>query len=340
MQNVNRAISRLHEQTVSESAVDWRQWLKPSDISRVVAAESLAEECKNNILLGREAESGLTLPWEKAQGKVLIRPGKLAIWTGFSHHGKSALLKQLMLHAIFRGEKVLIASMEEEIGEVWQDLARLYSGVADPSPRVIDAFVEFIRGKLWLYDQQGVVDAERMIGVLRYSASELETTHAVIDSLMMLAVSRDDYDAQSRFVGELKAAAKDTGQTVHLVAHMRKRDGKTGDESLGSVHDISGGHEIASKADYVFNVWRNKKCENKLDASCLLGVDKQRGNTNWLGKIQLHFHAESRQFLENPRYIIKFFDEERDAQRRAQQAQKDATPVAREPGSDDEHYNQ
>ena len=340
MQHVNRAIARLHGQTVTESAVDWRQWMKPSEKSRVVPAESLADECKRRMLLGREAEEGITLPWSRTHGQVLMRPGKLAVWTGWSHHGKSALLKQIMLHAIFRGEKVLIASMEEEIGEVWRDMARLYSGVSEPGPRVIDAFIEFVSGNLWLYDQQGVVEAERMVAVLRYAASELKTTHAVIDSLMMLAVSRDDYDAQSKFVGELKSAAKDTQQTVHLVAHMRKRDGKTGEESPGGVHDIAGGHEIASKADYVFNVWRDKTRTDANSPSCILSVEKQRGETNWLGKIPLHYHAASRQFLENPRYIIKFFDEERDAQRRAQQAQKDTTPVAREPGSDDEHYNQ
>lgn len=323
MQNINRAISRLHGQTIQGDSVDWKNWLKPSDVSRIVPAEDLAEQCKEAMLLGREVEEGLTLPWAKSHGKVLIKPGKLAIWTGFSHHGKSSLLKQLMLHAIYRGdEKIVIASMEEEIGEVWQDMARLYAGVADPSPRVIDAFINFVRGKLWLYDQQGVVEADRMTAVLRYAASELKTTQGVVDSLMMLAVSRDDYDAQSRFVGELKSAAKDTQQTIHLVAHMRKRDGKTGDESPGSVHDISGGHEIASKADYVFNVWRNKK--ETTEPTCLLGVEKQRGKTNWIGKIGLYFHPGSRQFVENPHHPIIFYDEVRDGQRRAQKAQSAA----------------
>lgn len=330
MQHVNRAITRLSGQTLAGD-IDWRQWMQPSDISRIVPAESLADACKKTMLLGREAEPGLTLPWTRTHGKVLIRPGKLAIWTGFSHHGKSALLKQLMLHAIYCGEKVLIASMEEEIKEIWQDLALLYAGGDDPSPRVIDAFVEFVRGKLWLYDQQGVVEADRMVGVLRYAASELKTTHAVVDSLMMLAVSRDDYDAQSKFVGQLKSAAKDTGQTIHLVAHMRKRDGKTGDETPGSAHDIAGGHEIASKADYVFNVWRNKKeSQNTGDPTCLLGVEKQRGRINWLGKIQLHFHAASRQFVESPHYPINFYDPIRDAPKQR---------VTREPGDDDDMGN-
>ena len=294
---VDKAIERLN-QTLNGEAIDWKKWLKPSDVARIIPAESLAEQVKAQMLLGREREEGLKLPWDKLDGKVLIKAGKVAIWTGWSHHGKSQMLKQLMLHAIGQGEKVLIASMEEEVKEVWQDLAIIFAGNDNPTVRIIDEFVSFITGNLWLYDQQGVVDANRMQAVLRYVGSELKTTQAVIDSLMMLGVDRDDYDAQSRFVGELKSIAKDTRQTIHLVAHMRKRDGKTGDEQPGHVHDIAGGHEIASKADYVFNVWRDKTRKDDKAPECVLSVEKQRGRINWLGRIGLNYHKQSTQFIE------------------------------------------
>lgn len=285
--------------------VEWQKWLKPSELARVVPAETLAAECKANILLGRDAEIGLTLPWSKTTGKVLIRPGKLALWTGFSHHGKSNLLKQLMLHAISQGEKVLIASMEESITDVWTDLCQMYTGTDSPSPRVIDNFIHFITGQLWLYDQNGVVEGKRMQAVIRYASETYHVTQAVIDSLMMLAVDRGDYEAQSKFIGELKAVAKDTKATVHLVAHMRKSDSKNGDDVPGNVHDIAGGHEIASKADYVFGVWRNK--QNKLNTpAALLDVMKQRGYINYLGKFGLEFHEKSRQFVEDARNPNKY----------------------------------
>jgi hypothetical protein len=66
----------------------------------------------------------------------------------------------------------------------------------------------------------------------------------MIDSLMMLAIGRDDYEGQARFVSELHTFAMNSGVTVHLVAHMRKREGKGGEEVPGSIHDISGGHEL------------------------------------------------------------------------------------------------
>jgi twinkle protein len=301
-----RAIKRF-QGVIDGDSIAWEKYLAPGDKARIIPAEALAERGKSRLLLGVGHEPGLSLPWEKTQGKVLIRPGKLAVWAGWTHHGKTQLVKQLMLHAIKNSEKPLVASMEEEVTDVWCDLATMACGNQEPLVPEVDRFVSFVKGNLWLYDQQGQVDAQKIQAVIRYAAAELKVTQVVIDSLMMLAVNRDDYEAQARFVGELKTTAKDTGVTVHLVAHMRKRDGKVGDETPGDIHDISGGHEIASKADYVFIPWRDKK--PNASPACVLKVSKQRGRVNWLGSIQLNFHTGSKQFVEDV-YPMRFWNEE------------------------------
>jgi twinkle protein len=300
--------ARRNLQVIRGDSIDWNRWLSPDDHTRIIPAEALAERGKAALLLGDESEPGLTLPWEKTNSKVLIRPGKLVVWAGWSRHGKTQLVKQLMLHAIKEGERPMVASMEEEVIEVWKDMAWIACREKTPSAREIDSYVRFVNGKLWLYDQQGQIKPERMLAVIRYAAAELKITQAVVDSLMMLALDRDDYEAQARFVGELKAVAKDTGVTVHLVAHMRKRDGKGGDESPGTLHDISGGHEIGSKADYVFIVWRDVQRKDSSSPAAILKVEKQRGRVNWLGTVGLHFHEGSRQFVEDV-HPMRFWDE-------------------------------
>lgn len=301
-------LERVRSQVISGDSIDWNKYLKPDDHARIVPAEVLAEKGKARLLLGVDASEGLSLPWPKTEGKVLIRPGKLCIWAGWTHHGKTQMVKQVMLHAVSKSEKPLIASMEEEIVDVWTDLAVMACGRSDPSPRNIDRFVEFVRGNLWLYDQQGTVGSNRLQAVIRYAAQELKVTQVVVDSLMMLAIDRDDYEAQSKFVRDLKTTAKDTGVTVHLVAHMRKRDGKTGDNAIGSIHDISGGHEIASVADYVFIPWRNK--DQGAAEPCILKIEKQRGRVNWLGNVGLGYHLDSRQFIEDA--PVRFWDDTQD----------------------------
>jgi twinkle protein len=288
------AEARRQLQVIDGGAIDWERYLKPDDKARVIPAESLEERGKAELLLGKDSEPGLELPWPKLKGKVRIRPGKLALWAGWSRHGKTQMLKQVMASAIRDSERPLICSMEEEVIEVWKDMARVSLAKDEYRPADVAAYVDFIRGKLWLYDQQGTVSAERVQAVIRYAAKELGITQVVVDSLMMLAVSRDDYDAQRRFVSELKTTAKDTNCTVHLVVHMRKRDGITGEEKPGGLHDIAGGHEIGSIADYVFIVWRDMK-----GGQSILKVDKQRGQMNWTGTAGLNFHQVSRQFVED-----------------------------------------
>jgi len=314
MANPSRGVEYLdqaakrHADLIRGEEIDWNRWLTPEDKSHVIPAEALAERGKASLMLGDESEPGLTLPWEKTNGKVLIRAGKLVVWAGWSRHGKTQLLKQLMLHGIRNGERPLIASMEEEVLEVWKDLAWIACREKQPPLKAINEFVSFVEGKLWLYDQQGQINPKRIQAVIRYAASELKVTQVVVDSLMMLALDRDDYEAQARFVGELKALAKDTGVTVHLVAHMRKRDGKGGDEQPGTLHDISGGHEIGSKADYVFIVWRDINRKDANGPQAILKVEKQRGRVNWLGTMGLGFHEGARQFVEDV-HPMRFWDE-------------------------------
>jgi len=299
--------ARLH--VIQGDAIDWSKYMESDERSRIVPAEALLQRGKERLCLEPGHEPGLTFPWGKAQGKVLVRPGKLCVWTGWTHHGKTAMLKQLNLHAIKQGEKCLVCSMEEEIVDVWADMAVMGCATETPRPTELEKFADFIFGKLWLYDQQGSVSARRIQAVIRYAAKELGITQAVVDSLMMLQVDREDYDAQKRFMAELKATAKDTGVTIHLVAHMRKREGKGGDDSIGSVHDIGGAHDIGSIADYIFIVWRDKRKDRPAhDPSAILRVDKQRGRMNWTGNLGLNFHQSSRQFVEE-HYAMRFWDE-------------------------------
>jgi len=286
-------------QSIADQDIDWKEYKFREERAKVVPAHQLAEEGMRRMMLGRtQSAVGLSLPWVKAQGKVCMAPGKLIVWAGWQHHGKSNMAKQIMLHAITNNEKVCIASMEEEMHDVWEDLGFMACGSDIPSVREIKRWTEFQKNSLWFYDQQGTVSAQKILLVIRYCAEELGVTQFVVDSLMMLEVARDDYDAQSRFVGQLKALAKDTHCDIHLIAHMRKGERTGGEDRPGDVADIAGGHEIGSKADYVFVVWRDKERKVITNPECVLLVKKQRGRINWLGNIGLDFHPGSRQYIE------------------------------------------
>lgn len=290
MQLLDRAAAGL--QRVQE--VDFSRYCDPVEMARVVPAESLAEEVKRRMLLGKERETGLMLPWDKANDKVLIRPGKLIVWCGWSYHGKSQVLKHCMVEALSQGERVCMASMEEEVREIWEEMGYLAMATRYPSPKDIDAWVNLFSSRLWFYDQQGRVKPEKLKGVIRYAAEELQVNQFVVDSLMMVGVSRDDYEQQGQFIADLKTIADDTKATIHLVCHMRKTDSRGGEDQPGSVHDIAGPHQISSIADSIFNVWRDKNKKGEWPA--ILKVEKQRGSVNWIGSLGLGYDAASRQY--------------------------------------------
>lgn len=307
----------LETNVIRADAIDWDEWLRPEDKARIIPAENFAEDCKRDLCLGTARNQGVTLPWPKLRDKVLIVPGKLALWTGWSHHGKSRMLKQFCNHAVTEKEKILICSMEEAPKDIWIDLCTMYTGTQDPSPSQIDKFVNHIRGHVWIYDQEGTVDPNRMVALCRYSSSMLNITQIIVDSLMMIDGRKDDYDKQVTFVRNLKSVAKDSEKsTIHLVAHMRKRDSKTssGPAKPGTDHDIAGGHELYSLADYVFSVFRDKTLNSVYP--CLFEVMKQRGRTDWIGVAGLGYCKVSRNFIETtdpvklePEYKGTYHDE-------------------------------
>lgn len=289
-----RMIESAQKALQSIQDIDLSKYVEREERSRVIPAEALAEEGRRRMLLGRERDVGLSLPWDKTWDKILIKPGKFVVWCGWSHHGKSQMLKQLMVHALSQGEKVCIASMEEEIADVWEEMGYLAMATRFPAPSDIDDWCKFFSPKLWFYDQQGRIKPEKVKAVIRYASEELAVTQFVIDSLMMIGVSREDYESQAQFIADLATLAKDTHCTIHLVAHMRKTDSLTGESKPGAMHDISGGHEISSIADSIFQVWRDKSKNGEWPA--ILKVEKQRGSVNWIGTLGLGYDANSRQY--------------------------------------------
>lgn len=281
--------------TVSDAEIDFARYMTPpEEFAKVIQPASLTERV-TDLVTGKRATGGLLLPWPQFADKVRLRPGKVSVWTGRTHSGKTALLKMLMTHAVRSGEKVCMASMEEMPEETMLDMVSMTARTMRPDEFDVEKFATWAEGKLWYYDQQSMVEFWRMIAVMNYAAEEKGCTHFVIDSLMRLALPRDDYDAQRQMFNLLGNHAKARGVHVHIVCHGRKQDRE--DRPL-DVADIRGAGDIGDQADNVFSVWRNMSDRKAPgDPDGVLVVKKQRGRPNWLGKILLWFDEPSGQFL-------------------------------------------
>lgn len=260
---------------------------------------------------------GQALPWAKAEGVFRFRPGEVTIWAGVNGHGKSLLSGMIALDLVMQAQRVCIASFEMKPHRTLERMLRQWCGYApdefaghpDAIGALRDLYEQFgtvADGRLWFYDQQGSVDARRVLAVTRYAAQELGINHVFVDNLAKVVRGTDDYNGQKDFVSELCTIAADHEVHVHLVHHIRKLENEL---RRPDKTDVKGAGEITDLVDNVLLVWRNKAeggNRKTADADAALICCKQRHGTGWEGGINLWFDAPSRQYTEAAGETIDF----------------------------------
>jgi len=269
---------------------------------RVVSSGQYAEDVVS-YFWDEKVERGQILPWEKTVGKIAFRPGEVTLWAGYNGHGKSLALGQFCVGLVTQAKNMCIASLEMKPVITLARMCRQAMGASKPDPDFIRAFHELTDRCMWIYDQQGTVSADKMIGVMRYVAEVKGCSHFVLDSLLKCGIGEDDYTAQKMLVDRICTVARDTGMHVHFVAHSRK--GKDENTPPGKM-DVKGTGSITDQVDNVITWWRNKGKEDKSrsgkdvddnEPDAILVCDKQR-NGEWEGKVGFWFEPGSLQFIE------------------------------------------
>lgn len=291
-----------------EQETEARERVKPA----AVWIAELVESIRNPVRTVQQV-----LPWRKSHGLLQFRPGEVTVWGGANGAGKSLVTGMVALGLLAQDQGVCIASFEMKPRKTLERMARQFAGhnPSDPAfagseearSELLTLYQDFAdwSHRLFLYDQQGTVTAQRVVSVVRYCAVELGVRHFFIDSLMKCVAGEDDYNGQKAFVDELTAIARDHEVHIHLVHHIRK----PADEShKPNKYDYKGSGAITDQVDNVVTVWRNKPKERKReegrdvderDPDALLICDKQR-NGEWEGRIGLWFDANSQQYVGAP----------------------------------------
>ena len=259
-----------------------------------------------------DVEPGIRPPWEKVQGKILLRPAELTIVSGINGHGKSQVTGQMVLDACFQGYRACIASMEMQpritLQRIVRQAAALRGNSPIPSVPYIRRIQEWLDDKLWLFAVTGTAKADRMLEVFRYAHKRYQIELFVVDSLAKCGLAEDDYNGQKHLVERLKDFTMDTGCHVMLVTHPRKSSSEA--DTPGKM-DVRGAQSITDRADNGFTLWRNKGKEQALQIDpdddeqrdkpdAMLNWWKSR-NGEWEGRVTLWFDRNSHQYLESPR---------------------------------------
>lgn len=231
---------------------------------------------------------GLTLPWSGANDYVRFMPSKVTIWSGPTFSGKTAFLRQLMLHALVNNHRALFVSLEEQPEEVWREFMCMASLTRSPSQAQREWCLDVWDERLFVFDSTELIEPTLLMGIIRFAVERYGITHVVIDSLMRLDLRTDDFDGQREMGNMLGRLARQSKAHIHLVAHPRKT---ANSRTAMDLYDIRGAQDIVAQADLVVTLER--KHEGDYDAA--LTVWKQRGDINWIGELRLHYDKASRQ---------------------------------------------
>lgn len=250
--------------------------------------------------LAVRSENLLGLPWG-GRSPMRFAPGRWTLWSGPTHHGKSALLNLLALHGAKLGHKFLICAMEEDAEAEAKELAALC--LCDRRALWNDEALEhafyWMAKKIILFTHSGFVAPDVLLGAAIHAAKEHGVTHVVIDSLMMLDMRKDDYDAQKRLGALMNRVTKQYGIHIHIVVHPRKS--MTSMEMM-DIYDIQGAQELVALAHSIAIVQRAPRMPKqrlewdiKDGTDGILKIAKQRGDMNFTGIYELAYLPKWRQ---------------------------------------------
>ena len=241
-----------------DECLDAAKTLDPAELRNASEyAEELWQELNPTAdMMGSET------PWDV---DWRIRPGEVTIWTGWSGHGKSHLLNQVLLHDFATtASRILVASFEMPVSQSIAQLSRMANARRIDDRKAADSVCAYLGQGFWFYDVFGVKPWREFMPLFAYAVRRYGIRRIVVDSLLRCGVAEDDYEGQKTFVSALVSFAAEHNVHIHLVAHSRKKD----DESKppGKL-DIRGAAAITDLVHNGWSVWRNKEKESQVAAA-------------------------------------------------------------------------
>jgi twinkle protein len=256
------------------------------DMSRLDGATLLAE-------YQEEMSNYATSPFDNCGERLRLYPCGVTIWSGFPGAGKTTLLRQLACHLMLKNQGVFFASLEEHPKHLLVRLAATAAGTDNPNAHQVQWFIDAYGERLRIWAKVGMTKHRNLLAVVRKLAST-GTSHVIIDSLMKLDISSQDFEGQRVFANLLAATAAQTRAHIHLVAHPKKPPQADQDPDI---NDVGGAKEIGGIADNVVFV-RRKEGDTPLAGATgmKITIRKQRHGHGGLGDITGWFHRNMRQF--------------------------------------------
>lgn len=234
-------------------------------------------------------------PWDSLTTFMIGQDsGRLNLWTSATGHGKSTIIRELVVDHLNHNRAVGAVFLEESPEQTVDDLISLKIG--KPVRKIMsqrqlnelrkannkttvdmvednlteeeynEAKTEISSKPLYLYDHIGNANINNIINRLEYMAVGLDCKVIFLDHITllgnMLLSSGSDFGNDERLVldsvmKKLRELVERTGVTLHVIAHIKKTDKNVDEGDRINLNDLRGSGSLAQISDNVFALERN-----------------------------------------------------------------------------------
>jgi twinkle protein len=237
-------------------------------------------------------------PWDSLTDFMIGQDsGRLNLWTSATGHGKSSIVREVLLHHLEQGNTTGCVFLEESPESTVDDLISLKLG--KPVRKIVgqrklnelrnsfgkeevDLGVpdnlsdeEYSAAKkevgdypLYIYDHIGNANMSNVMSRLEYMAVALDCKVLIVDHITLLGnillSQQDNFGNSERLIlddvmKKLRSLVERTGCIVHVISHIKKTDKNVDEGDRITLSDLRGSGSLAQIADYVFALERNRQ---------------------------------------------------------------------------------
>ena len=236
--------------------------------------------------------AGLMTPWAKLNDLTYgIRDGEMWTWTAGTGVGKTAIISELEYHLVKCKQRIGIIHLEEGCARSGRRMVgiELNRPIHLPGNEVSKgdfdmAFAATIgTGLVHAYNHFGSLDADLLLGRIRYLVKAKGCTQIILDHVSMVVsgsdLAADERRMLDRTMTMLKSLTEETGCTIHVISHLSRQQGSGSHEEGAqvSLSHLRGTQSIAQLSDFVIAAERNQQADTERGRNTtLLRVLKNR----------------------------------------------------------------
>lgn len=254
--------AHVNDLSLRESIKNAKEF-KPEKLVDVI---DLFDDTWERVVRGRRELQGIPFcGWDSPEETISfrVRQKEMTILTGYPGSGKSSVLYQHIAYLIFRREqKVVIASLEEDAGEIAMLIATLAAArifTSSDKQSLLDIFIQ-MKSRLFFYHHRNRADFMDVLNTAEYTIRKHGAQHFVFDSVAKTNLNIEDNEEANEFVGKVCKSMNETGAHYYLVAHARKGNDKSF-EDIPTINEIKGAAAFGIECFNVITMWRNKPKE-------------------------------------------------------------------------------